>query len=112
MPVRIWRRGYQAFADFTNSGDALSSSCLTQRRAESPGAGAAAVRYHDHQRCGQGPQTRDSAFGNPVRREGEAGVMPYMSGKVLITGGAGFIGSHLVEVDQAILELERRGLTL
>ncbi len=38
--------------------------------------------------------------------------MPYMSGKVLITGGAGFLGSPLAEVDQAALELERRGLTL
>jgi len=63
--------------------------------------------------------------------------MPQMSGKVLVAGGAGFIGSRLVDepetrredgltegadrlgrqnaadrVDPAALELERRGMTL
>ena len=66
---------------------------------------------------------RDAETGS----EGGGGGKSIMSGKVLITGRAGFIGSHVADisqarrltgqiafdrVDQATLELERRGSTL
>jgi hypothetical protein len=56
------------------------------------------LRLHTHDALAAAACYGGFKHDTDVRRGGEAEVARYMSGKVLITGGAGFIGPHLARM--------------